>query len=39
MARGRGSGRTRAFGWPVVCLGRGGGGFSVEGVLLAGPLK
>lgn len=38
VAGGRGSGRTRAFWWPVG-LGRGGGGFSVEGVLLADPLK
>lgn len=39
MARGWGSGRMRAFWWPGIGLGRGGGGFSVEGVLLADPLK
>lgn len=39
MARGWGSGRTRALWGPLIGLGRGGGGLSVEGVLLAAPLK
>ena len=39
MAGGRGPGGTRALGWAAGGLGRGGGGSSVEGVLLAGPLE